>query len=228
MTTVQFERLAWDSEFFGMPIAKAVVKSSSPCTWDEIVTSAKQSPFNLVYVFSADSITGAPAPIDVKIDYAASLQGGREKDAHIREMNSADDDLYELAYRSGRLSRFFKDNNFEKGAAQRLYREWVDKSVSREIAHDVLVYETMHEKAGFITLGIKDGEARVGLLAVSERYGGRGIGTILMNEAKRRAMLRGCTTIRVATQQQNRAACNFYEKNGFAKTDNTFVYHLWI
>lgn len=224
---VQFERLAWDSDFFGMPIAKTVVKSPSPATWSEMVTSAKQSPFRLIYVFADNPLPGAPMPVDIKIDYAASLSGCWEANAHINEVNCADCDLYELAYRSGRLSRFFRDPNFAAGEAKRMYREWVDKSISKVIAQEVLVYETTHEKAGFITLGVKGGEARVGLLAVGERYGGQGIGTALMNESRRRAALRGCTMIRVATQEHNQVACSFYEKNGFAQADKTYIYHLW-
>lgn len=52
-------------------------------------------------------------------------------------------------------------------------------------------------------------------LRVSPELRGKGIGSALTKAAEQWALSRGCTTIKVETQNINVQACRFYEKRGF-------------
>ena len=55
---------------------------------------------------------------------------------------------------------------------------------------------------------------------------GKGIGTRLIQEVINVAAKRGLK-IEVVTQADNKTACDFYERRGFEKTDEQYVYHIW-
>jgi len=74
-----------------------------------------------------------------------------------------------------------------------------------------------------------DGEiAKIGLVAISEKYRGQSIGNHLLNSCKYYLQQRGCKFLEVQTQKNNIGACKFYEKNDFKVKSIDNIYHCWL
>lgn len=222
------EKLAWDSEFFGFNVGKFTALKGESIDFYGLLSKSKSENYRLIYLFSEDAISGDIAPVDVKIVYSMSIENEGTHYETLSEVQKAANSIYSLAYRSGTHSRFRLDKNFEKGKFEELYNIWVENSLSGKFADKVYKYEVNGEIVAFVTVAIKDFVATIGLIAVSENYGRRGIGSKLINAVKSYAIERGCKTLNVATQQDNIEACMFYEKNGFSLYSKTYIYHLWL
>ncbi len=67
--------------------------------------------------------------------------------------------------------------------------------------------------------------ARIYSIAVDERARGRGMGATLLEWAVLAAAARGCTTLRLETRLDNRAARTLFVRHGFAVTGRTERYY---
>ena len=128
---------------------------------------------------------------------------------------------------SGEFSRFRLDRRFISNEYERLYVEWLRKSLNKTIAFKTFVAREKTEIAGLITLGKKKECADIGLVAVDEKYRGRGIGRDLIRFADNAAFTMGFKQIQVVTQKKNWGACRLYEKCGFKMNNVINVYHYW-
>ena len=104
--------------------------------------------------------------------------------------------------------------------------------------HDrhVLVAKSRSEesKENLITIGCiyvnknNEKQAKLGMLAVSFDYQGKGIGRDLCKTVEAYAFQRGFRSLTVATQLVNHSACKFYEKMGMNLVESVSIYHLWL
>ena len=108
-----------------------------------------------------------------------------------------------------------------------MYREWINKSVSKTIADEVFLYENK-QILGIVTLKLKENIATIGLIAVAENQQGKGIGRKLVDACMDFCQKNNIKKIEVATQKANLQACNFYEKYGFSVKEITPIYHFWL
>jgi dTDP-4-amino-4,6-dideoxy-D-galactose acyltransferase len=136
------------------------------------------------------------------------------------------DQLLRLAMDAGSFSRFKLDKNLS-GYFKKMYKTWLEKSISRSIADEVFVYKEEGHIYGFITITKKHKHAVIGLIAVDSSRKKKGIGRKLIDAAEEWAINQKIEKITVATQQQNSGACNFYSKLGFEIYDEDFIYHVW-
>lgn len=224
------EPLKWDSEFFKLKIGKINAGNFSPSEFD-----AQKILFDLIYIFEypestliSDIENAKAILVDKKVIYQKKIIAV-SKDEHITTYTStiANENLIQLALKSGIHSRFKIDKNFESSYYEKLYNEWIIKSCSREIAFEVLVYGNENDPDGFITIQQKNNEAHVGLIAVHERARGKGIGKKLMEAAEFIAKNHTFDTIKVTTQADNIQACSLYEKCGFTIDETIHIYHYW-
>jgi ribosomal protein S18 acetylase RimI-like enzyme len=229
---VDVTRLSWDSALFDLEVGRAVVRSGE--TVDDARASEAFGVFQLVYVFSEDVLELHGLQLfDTKLIFARPTQwidvppGGA---IQIDTFDGAREDmgqLCELAVRSGEYSRFRLDPAIPAGKFEELYNEWITKSVTGELAFDVLVARRAGTIVGLTTVGEKPDLAEIGLVAVAEEARGSGIGGALIREAIVRARRRGFRAIQVATQQANVPAVRLYERAGFTLNSRTHVYHYW-
>jgi dTDP-4-amino-4,6-dideoxy-D-galactose acyltransferase len=228
--------LTWDSDFFNKKIGRIEFKNDYLNLVENLKNAFKQE-YDLVYVFGHKN-TDIPNRIlskfngklvDKKIIYTAQIEDLQTKNTvEINEFQEKNGNLlYELAYLSGKYSRFRLDENLEIENFKRLYREWIDKSVSRQIAKKVFVYEENKQIKGMITLGIKEKVANIGLIAVDETLQGKGIGMSLIDACMRYCKAKNINTLDVPTQLDNAQACKFYEKCGFTEKSVQNIYHFW-
>lgn len=212
--------LKWDSEFFEKKIGKLennIYESLHSLNGDI-------HEYDLIYIFSDDSLGFLKDPIDIKVTYAKKTQKKIEN-SNVMVYDSAIhvyDDLLALAYSSGHDSRFLKDPFFGETAFKKLYKIWIDNSIN-DLNTSVFVYVENNELLGFITCTQYPEHATIGLIAVLNTAQGKGIGGKLIDAVENQ--LQNDTVLYVATQKTNVQACDFYERKGFTVSSIKYIYH---
>jgi dTDP-4-amino-4,6-dideoxy-D-galactose acyltransferase len=88
--------------------------------------------------------------------------------------------LHRVGDSSGIYSRFHGDPRIGEEHFRTLYRIWVERSISGDIAEEVLIYGPPEAPLGVITLGVNNGRGSIGIIAVQESQRGKGIGKALV------------------------------------------------
>ncbi len=225
---MKIKYLAWDSCFFNKKIG--CLDLINNCNLFEI-----QNDFDLIYVLCDKDI-----PLEIK-DYKQSylekkivLSKKIDQKYEATDVNiffeleeSPREELYELAFESGKFSRFNLDSNFKRSEFESLYKKWVDNSFNKELADAVLVYKEQNKTLGFVTYKVWNTYATIGLIGVSSKYQGRGIGKKLLVAVENELVTRGVKELRIPTQLQNEGAYAFYTKMGYQIIEKKILKHLW-
>ena len=225
--------LDWDSKFFGLSIAKAVVTSEEDASILSGQAAELSDRFDLIYVFSESDLR-IPIENACLVDRKAvfSLNGPTlyNADKHIKSWESLEttESLVSLALVSGKHSRFKIDTHFPAGSYERLYTQWIKQSVNKNIATEVFCYMIDECPRGLLTLDRRDGRNTIGLVAVDEDYRHRGIGTAMVEYAVSYVKEHDGGEISVTTQLENEAACQLYSRCGFSLKSVTDIWHWWL
>jgi dTDP-4-amino-4,6-dideoxy-D-galactose acyltransferase len=226
---MKVKKLDWDSEFFGLRVGVIKISEGEEIDRDEFHN------FDLIYVivhsesFIRDKILGVP--ISRKVNFA--MEVGREfqgsPDSCINPYRGGSDErLIEIGKQSGEYSRFKKDTRLPRGSFERLYQTWMRRSIDKEIADENLVWSSPENIMGILTIKTDNAHGEIGILSVDKETRGSGIGTKLIDAAKTYTFSHGCTTLKVATQEDNNIAMNFYLRCGFHIESTDTIYHLWM
>lgn len=236
---VSYEHLKFDSNLFGYKVAKINKVQMDKKTLKVVLSELSGDGVKLVY--------WAINPRDARSNLSARENGGLLVDEKITFIKSIGEDEYgkdtriisyfghelnqnlvRLAFQSGEYSRFKIDKNFKNNEFEKLYEKWIENSLKRVIAKDVLVYIEGNVELGIVTIGEKNGKADIGILAVDENSRGKSIGTKLVNAAFSLTKKWGFGQIQVVTQGKNEIACRFYERLGFKIEKMENIYHIWL
>jgi dTDP-4-amino-4,6-dideoxy-D-galactose acyltransferase len=233
------EFLKWDTDFFGKKIGLLKWDTQSVDNTESLISRSKDDGFDLLYIqcantdFASNNIirqTGAVC-YDEKVIFRKNLNSKH----HLIEGNifsfpgfPLPEQLYSLAIQSGKFSRFNTDKKFEEGKFEELYKKWLDNSVNRSIADEVLVYSGNKSINGFVTLKLKDESGQIGLIAVDEKCRGQNIGSSLVKKIENILIEHDIFALSVVTQKANKPAYNFYLKNNFSVYEINNIYHLWL
>jgi dTDP-4-amino-4,6-dideoxy-D-galactose acyltransferase len=232
--------LGWDTDFFGYKIASVRVSELRPENLTGILNELKSQEVRLAYCFAdpSDSVSNESLKdnqcflADEKVTYMIDIPVGMEYDVsdNIIQFKSdkVTDQLRELALQSGLYSRFKVDKGFRNNEFERLYTEWIEKSVEKKLANEILTFSDNNEIYGFITLVIKPSNGSIGLIAVDESQRGKAIGKKLINAALDYFKNHNISRVEVVTQKNNNSACRFYESCGFKIKSIQNIYHIWI
>jgi dTDP-4-amino-4,6-dideoxy-D-galactose acyltransferase len=136
--------------------------------------------------------------------------------------------LESLALASGAYSRFKIDPQIPQPVFDLLYRTWIRKSVTGELAERVFVARVQGIECGMVTVAKEGERGTIGLMAVAETERCRGIGRALVCCARRHHLAMNRQSIQVVTQQSNKPACTFYENVGFRVERIESEYHFWL
>lgn len=223
----------WDTDNLGLKIGNLTFETEiSAQSISEARLEAKAEGYDLLY------IKGVHIPTEFLCDNLALID---EKTIYIQQKKESfkynsctvsalntnlSEDLLQLAYESGKYSRYNLDKNFPPSTFPTLYKQWIVNSLKGEIADDVLVVQKDGKSIGLLTYQVVKNVYVIGLVAISPQYAGKGIGTCLMQSFL--SNVKTGSEIEVATQRQNSIACHFYEKNGFNVKSTTNIYHFWI
>lgn len=222
-------RLNWDSDFFGLNIGKLVLSDEDEFLKPDIEGLLD---YDLVYIFANHGykmpVVGANL-VDCKVIYKKSISRNVETNSNVVAFseNKPSPDLYELALQSGEYSRFRLDNKMPAGSYEKLYRKWIEQSVCKAMADEVLCYYYNGKIVGMVTLAVKDNVGCIGLVAVDSLCRGLGIGSALLESVDSYLFGTGVRVVEVATQLDNTKACSWYEKNGYVVDSMTDIYHWW-
>ena len=225
--------LHWDSDFFGLRIAKAIVASE-----EDIVALSRQegelrNRYDLMYIFSEPSLEMPfenARLVDEKAVFSLLDFKYYEVNPAITGWESpiASGALISLALLSGKYSRFKLDESFPSGSYERLYTRWIEQSVNKAIATNVFCYMADDAPRGLVTLDFHDGQGVIGLVAVDENYQHRGIGKALIKHAISYVHELQGERLSVATQMDNEPACRLYSGCGFLLESVTKIWHWWL
>lgn len=219
------ERLSWDSDFFNYPVGRINVGEK----FDLQQFNSEAKDFSLVYILSQTDLAEITFfnLVDRKLIFCKQLEKN-SFDSGIIEYDSEKHDFNELlnlAFLSGKFSRFRLDQGFKANEFERLYRQWIENALS-DNETSVLLHVEGEVITGFVSVETKANKAaRIGLIAVSEVFQGRRIGLKLVQAACSLAYQKGNSELEVVTQADNQAAVNLYQKSGFSLISSTFIYH---
>ena len=144
-------KLDWDSTFYGLEIAEYFIDTQSLLDI--------QYKYDLIYVLCE---TGKEIILkgysesykENKIIYFKKLFNLNELDKKevisFSKTNFSRDELYNLAFESGKYSRFKKDKKFSNQQFENLYIKWIDNSLDFNFADDILIYVEENKIVGFI------------------------------------------------------------------------------
>lgn len=226
------KRLGWDSLFFNLEVAEAEISSS------EIDLSSLQN-FDLIYTKSAqdfqlDTKDFTIGATEEKVVFSKNLTSQTEnfkKNAPIHSVFELEsytkETLYDLAFESGKYSRFKIDTQIPKGKFEELYRLWIDNSLNKSFADFFVVWIEETKILGFVTLKLHPTYGQIGLIAVAPNQQGKGIGTQLIKVSEEYCTQNNIFELKIPTQKQNVEACSFYHKLGYKIVENTYIKHVW-
>ncbi len=238
---MKFTDLDWDSNFFRKRIGKIDVGPGDNESDIPTIISAHPN-IELFYIFdSADrqlkfcETNAGCRLVDSKVMYQLTLKDAIQSEAHydskvkLEEYSLSDTsaELENLAYQSGEFSRFKTDPSFQAKDFFRLYKEWIDGSVSKRLADKIYIATSNNKIVGMVTVKFNQQDAHIGLIAVQKDFRGMNVGTQLLEHVKKESRQRNILYIFVPTQKQNESACKFYERNGFVIHNVTHIYHYW-
>ena len=223
-------RLDWDSEFFKLNIGIVRIKEFS----SEIEMALKeigQSNFDLTYLYSksfSDNPFDDLLIQDTKLVYRKRASNLTSDNVNVVSYDGdVNQELIDLTMEAGinsrykldpKLAPFFKD----------FYMKWLENSLNRSYADDVLVVKNKQGILGFITLRKEDEtSASIGLISVNKDSQGMGIGKAMIIAAENWVSSMNLQYLKVATQKSNSNACLFYQKMGFDLFDTDYIFHIW-
>lgn len=236
--TVKF--LDWDTSFFGYRVASVSCENINKTDMQEVMDKLISGNFRLAYVFvnhddhnsnlllKDHSAILADEKVTFHMDVQERLFNGSVEFIEPYNLNYTSDKLLSLALQSGEYSRFRIDPNFRNDEFLKLYTEWINRSVSKEIADEILVYNDNNSLQGFITLKIVNNIGSIGLIAVDELSRGRSVGKKLVSAATSYFKSKNVTDVEVVTQLANKSACSFYLSCGFKIKHIINIYHIWM
>ena len=235
---MDYQLLTWDTKFFDIQTGRIIPTSLQENHLASILTEMRQKGFKLVYwasdhQYAYDFHPYSGILADKKTTFEINLQNINLDSMPLPETEPYSSSLpfsqlEKLAVQSGLFSRFARDDSFPHEKFTALYKTWIRKSVSGEMANEVLVIKKNNRIAGMITLSNKNGFGDIGLISVDEEFRGRKFGQQLVYDAQRWFIQNGCHTAHVVTQGDNLPACHLYEKCGYQKIKIEFYYHFWL
>lgn len=221
------KKLEWDSDFFNLNVGELEFKEGND--------SLNHVDYDLLYVVSSADfdlkLKGFENSFsEQKIKFYKELKEAQQLSENVisyRETAYDIQDIYHLAFESGKHSRFLLDKKFSPQKFKELYKLWVDNSISNNFADDVLLYKYEGKTVGLLTYKTIEKEAFVGLIAVSSEHQGKGIGGIMLKHLETVLYAKGIYSLTIPTQDQNQQACYFYNKIGYSISKKTYIKHYW-
>lgn len=231
-----FQILEWDSEFFGFKVGRIDHNFLERGRDNGSIQRLLDEDVKLCYCFSDSPLDVSLFSkefdvllVDEKIPLVKRLdrQAVTHPKVSLYTKRAPEENLIKLAIRAGEQSRFMADPRIPKYKVEELFKIWIEKSVKKELATDVLVYRENTEIIGFLIIQIKADKPYASLMAVQAEYEGKGIAFALMRTGEEILTSRGYSHVWSATQMSNRKALLIYNRHGLEQQDPVYVYHIW-
>jgi ribosomal protein S18 acetylase RimI-like enzyme len=236
------EHLPWDTEHFGVRIARVGTRRLDASGAAEATRWADDEGVDCLYLLAdaghSETLRAAAAHgfrlVDVRVTLRAKLDRAHLPTASssvvVRSARNGDrESLVALAADGYATSRFYADGRFERRAVDRLYARWMEGSVDGALADALLVAEVGRAVVGYVTASTEEveGVGVIGLVGVTAADRGAGVGRALVACALSRFADAGLSAGEVVTQGANVAAQRLYESCGFRAFRVELWYHRW-
>jgi GNAT superfamily N-acetyltransferase len=233
--TVTFRDLQWDTEFFGVSCAKAVLHNRlTKAEWDELkekfadyqfisIENRNSEPSNAQLIGSYTTAFLADVNIQFKTELKIACDMPEKVEIYqAMERDQRIPDLAKFAF-----SKFLEDPELAKRGGSEVYSQWLLNSFGKQDKYFVIAEGVEGKLNGFVLYSYSDKTCVIELFAVSDNETGNGMGTKLFRAVEYAACKHFCEEIRVGTQGRNMEAINFYHKCGCKQVGCHQVYHLW-
>jgi dTDP-4-amino-4,6-dideoxy-D-galactose acyltransferase len=231
-----YNPLPWDSEFFGLRIARYASDHLTDEAALEALESCRREGIDCLYLLLADDAESLAAAehahlqaVDARLTLARPLAGPAAASPYlIRPADPSDLPLLrDIARSAHHDSRFYNDPHFDRARCDALYETWIERSC-QGFASRTLVAEIEGAPAGYISCHLSDaGQGSIGLFAVASHARGNGVGGALIRSSLAYFHQAGMRTAQVVTQERNKLAQHTYERNGFAVLSRQLWFHSW-
>jgi len=240
------EFLEWDSEFFGIRVARVLGDWLDPQRIAEIESWCCTARVDCLYFLSrCDQYQTARLAeahgfhwVDVRMTFEYDRRGTvteADRDVPgptiiIRSAKESDIPVLRgIARVSYAHSRFYYDERFSRALCDEMYAVWIEKCCHGH-SDVVLVAEMDGNPIGYVTclLDRSNHTGTIDLVAVAAAAAGRGVGLRLLSAAKRWFLENGAMRVMVATQGRNIGAQRLYQRSGFITYGVQLWYHRWL
>jgi dTDP-4-amino-4,6-dideoxy-D-galactose acyltransferase len=227
--------LSWDSEFFGVRIARYLPEELTSESLAALMDWQQAQKVDCLYFLAdpnqAESLRLAESNNFHLTDLRITLESGGDiaqaMPTSVRPFREGDRAaLRAIARVSHRDSRFYFDGHFPQERCDALYETWIDKSLDG-YADATLVAEVEGNPAGYITCHRDAGEGKIGLVGVHADYQGRSLGQALVKASLAWFAGDGLKKVTVVTQGRNTRAQRLYQHCGFLTRSVQLWYHWW-
>ncbi|MES2864781.1 MAG: GNAT family N-acetyltransferase [Bacteroidota bacterium] len=218
-------KLDWDSSFFKLEVGE--IENNDD------LKNYNYSNFDLLYVKKSEEVLIPGFRLNYeenKVLFEKEIITTKEESNSVKQYSKIKynvEEIYDLAYESGKYSRFLRDSLFGESNFKKLYKTWVDNSISKQFADDIFLYFIEDKLVGFVTYKKHSTYGQIGLIAVSKNFQGKGIGRQLIVEVENSLFRTGIKKLRIPTQLENKEACFFYKKIGYKIIESTPIKHYW-
>jgi ribosomal protein S18 acetylase RimI-like enzyme len=154
-----------------------------------------------------------------------------------RSASSADaTELGEIAAEAFTHGRFHADPDIPPDRARDVYRRWIAACCEKTAADEVIVVSGEGGIAGFVACRMLPDTAvhldaptgTIPLIATSERWRGRGVGSALLSCAGRWFSAQRAVVVETGTQLRNVPAARLYERSGFRLVSGALSFRRMI
>jgi dTDP-4-amino-4,6-dideoxy-D-galactose acyltransferase len=230
-----FYDLKWDTEFFGVKSAKAIL--GMPLTnkqWVELndrfedyqfisIENRDSDPINTQLIGKETSAFLA----DINIQFQKKLKGSFQTPKNITVHQAMNKNAQILAIADFQFSKFTEDPQLALRGGDQVYHQWLINSFGKTDKYFAINTNVDNEINGFLLHSYSGDACVIELIAVSKSATTSGIGTMLFKAVENEAYQKGYKKIKVGTQIRNNPAINFYQKVGCKQVGCHQVYHLW-
>ena len=229
---MEIRKLGWDSHFFGFPIGYIFIDKEPSSNFSKILNSEVYTliQINSKHFINIISETHSLSYSEVKTVFSKNLSEISDVDIEIIDFEEApleENLLYDLAYESGKYSRYKQDHNISETKFKELYQLWIKNSINKSFADKIYYIKENDKILGFVTFKIKQEEAQIGLIAVLPNSQGKGFGKNLLKKVENFCLENNVKTLHIPTQLENITACNFYTKLGYEISEKIIIKHFW-
>lgn len=236
-------KLVWDSDRFGIPVGELDVEGAETDAVHAVLDKTGRE-FDLIYVRNANAADISPEVMKTfhgeRTDVRATFElspiaipecGDVTALGSVRPMTKEDASphrktLTSLARQVSEHSRFRNDSRFPANWIADLYEGWLESSLAKEQADEVLVFEGVDGPLGLYTIKVDGTSGNLVLFAVDTQHRGQGIGAALAVAGLEWMRQHGLVRATVTTQLDN-PACKLYRGFGYKLMKTEEIYHLW-
>lgn len=241
--TPNYQRLGWDSNFFGFNVAHAEFPQGYQQDVRSVIEKAVSDNVHLLTIKGPSDFKlkceyqsfHVDSPVAYEIDYTQSFPWKDSSPTSLVTYNGHEQRLTvdDLSIIAGQQSRYYRDPNFPAHLADALYKAWVDRAISEtETQHIHVAKNDEGQIGGLLVSRLLDLPGRrVGnpaLLSVLPSWRGHNLTRGFCKASHTWFRSKGITNGYVVTQGHNHVARRIYEGLGWQMTSQSSLHHVWL